>query len=197
MNLGQFDEYQQSVMLWAKDPETGKRLKLTPTDELMTNFAAWHATECAHEDKGLVAIKARGGALMYRRQCLICGDPETQWISRSTLGSLDSIPLVLGDLKEQFEKTRLIAWQSIQERHAKVQLASSDTEYATYLASETWRAKRAKVFDRANGLCEGCREQPATQVHHLTYKHIQEEFLWELVAICDGCHGRVHNEQPQ
>lgn len=63
--------------------------------------------------------------------------------------------------------------------------------YDKYLQSEVWRAKRAAVLDRARGLCEGCRNAKATQVHHLTYDHVFEEPLWDLVASCSACHERV------
>lgn len=29
--------------------------------------------------------------------------------------------------------------------------------------------------------------------HHLTYAHVTQEFLFELVAICGDCHARVHD----
>ena len=50
------------------------------------------------------------------------------------------------------------------------------------------------LFDQTEwqGVCEACGEVRATEVHHLTYKHIGSEFLWELVAICRACHERYH-----
>jgi len=65
-------------------------------------------------------------------------------------------------------------------------------EYQEYLLSDKWRQRRALVLDRADGLCERCRQAPATQVHHLTYEHIFGELLFELVAVCDDCHSRAH-----
>lgn len=64
--------------------------------------------------------------------------------------------------------------------------------YRTHLASPRWARLREKVFERAQGICEGCRETRATQVHHLTYQHMGNEFLWELVAVCRACHERNH-----
>lgn len=68
----------------------------------------------------------------------------------------------------------------------------SREQYAEYLRSEEWFGRRTKVMDRCNGLCEGCREAEAVDVHHLTYEHVTEEFLFELVALCAGCHERIH-----
>jgi 5-methylcytosine-specific restriction endonuclease McrA len=68
--------------------------------------------------------------------------------------------------------------------------------YGDYLRSDHWQDTRRRVLQRANGFCEGCLQRHATQVHHLTYAHIGAEFLWELVAICDICHSRVHDKPP-
>lgn len=66
--------------------------------------------------------------------------------------------------------------------------------YAEYLRSTEWAARRERVMQRAGGICEGCRMQPATEVHHLTYEHMTQEFLFELVAICSDCHARWHGQ---
>ena len=52
-------------------------------------------------------------------------------------------------------------------------------------------------MERAQGLCEGCRRRPATEVHHLTYEHVGDELLWELKAVCDHCHRRCHPESQE
>jgi hypothetical protein len=65
--------------------------------------------------------------------------------------------------------------------------------YEKYLQTDEWLDRRRRVLVRAGNVCEGCRQAPATQVHHLTYKHVGNEFLWELVAICRACHERYHD----
>jgi 5-methylcytosine-specific restriction endonuclease McrA len=65
-------------------------------------------------------------------------------------------------------------------------------KYDEYLTSPEWRATRALVISRSNGLCEGCRKSPADQVHHLSYDHVGGEMLWELAAVCNPCHQRIH-----
>jgi 5-methylcytosine-specific restriction endonuclease McrA len=67
--------------------------------------------------------------------------------------------------------------------------------YSAYLQSDAWRAKRAQALKRDKGLCQGCLERPATQVHHLTYAHVGGELLFELASICDDCHERAHEER--
>jgi 5-methylcytosine-specific restriction endonuclease McrA len=69
--------------------------------------------------------------------------------------------------------------------------------YDQYLASPEWAHKRALVFQRAHYTCEGCGVRPASAVHHLTYDHLGDEFLWELKAICHECHDRFHLKNPK
>lgn len=66
--------------------------------------------------------------------------------------------------------------------------------YRDYLNSDHWQSLRRKVLDRAAGRCEGCRNAPPTEVHHITYAHVQREFLFELVALCENCHRRIHKD---
>jgi hypothetical protein len=64
--------------------------------------------------------------------------------------------------------------------------------YEEYLVSPQWQTRRQHVLDRCSGICEGCRERPAMQVHHKNYDHVGEELLFDLVALCDECHLRTH-----
>lgn len=66
--------------------------------------------------------------------------------------------------------------------------------YAEYLKSQEWADRRSKVMERAGHRCEGCRNALATEVHHLSYEHVTQEFLFELVAMCGDCHARWHGQ---
>ena len=65
-------------------------------------------------------------------------------------------------------------------------------EYDKYLRSDKWRELRWLVLERAGHICEGCGRGRAIQVHHRSYEHAGNEFLFELVALCGGCHKRLH-----
>lgn len=67
--------------------------------------------------------------------------------------------------------------------------------YAAYLQTPAWREKRTAVMKRAGGMCEGCGKRKAVQVHHTTYQNVCNEFLWELRAVCDPCHNRIHGHE--
>jgi hypothetical protein len=64
--------------------------------------------------------------------------------------------------------------------------------YSAYLTTPRWHRKRQLVLERAHGLCQGCRENPPVHVHHTTYEHAGNELLFELVALCRGCHQIAH-----
>lgn len=78
------------------------------------------------------------------------------------------------------------------EQQRATETAEWQAAYHAHLRSGKWANTRQKVLERASGICEGCGETRATQVHHLTYKNVGHEFLWELVAICRACHERRH-----
>jgi 5-methylcytosine-specific restriction endonuclease McrA len=73
--------------------------------------------------------------------------------------------------------------------------------YRVYLESPGWLEKRRKVFERCKGVCEGCANRRAVQVHHLRYppwpvmpgsaEWERAEKLWDLVGVCERCHREV------
>lgn len=60
-----------------------------------------------------------------------------------------------------------------------------------YYNTDKWKLKREKVLKRDNFLCQACLNKKAIQVHHLTYKHVFDEPLFELVSICIACHTKI------
>jgi 5-methylcytosine-specific restriction endonuclease McrA len=65
-----------------------------------------------------------------------------------------------------------------------------------YLSSREWAMKRSRVIDREKCICQGCGDEPIEHVHHLTYTHIFDELLFELVGLCESCHRRAHWINP-
>lgn len=75
-------------------------------------------------------------------------------------------------------------------------LSPRQIAHREYIKTPKWLSKREKVMQRANHTCEGCGVYLGTQghVHHKTYDNWKDEFLFELVYLCEGCHRRVHND---
>ena len=143
---------------------------------------------CGTEEAELRRRVLVNGSVQIVYQCLTCGRAATNAIAKSSVRNADSLPDWDEAAQERYnvrhEVQRLTERQ--QEKQAWLQL------HNIYLRSPEWRKRRALVMARANGICEGCRSNTATQVHHLTYDHWKCEFLWELVAICDDCHALAH-----
>ncbi len=66
-------------------------------------------------------------------------------------------------------------------------------KHAEYIKSPEWKIKRKLVLERDNYKCLSCLSANATEVHHLSYKHLGNEPLFELVSICRRCHQEIYN----
>jgi hypothetical protein len=64
-------------------------------------------------------------------------------------------------------------------------------DYSDYLLSAAWQSKRRRVLDRDCHICQACRRKKATEVHHLSYKHVFNEPLFELISVCHECHEKI------
>jgi 5-methylcytosine-specific restriction endonuclease McrA len=66
-------------------------------------------------------------------------------------------------------------------------------EYEDYLKSEQWKKLRLQILERDSGTCQICGDKAET-VHHLTYKHLKNEYLFELVSLCATCHKNEYHQ---
>lgn len=149
--------------------------------------------DCSHSQSELRERTIKGGSKQYVRQCLKCGSAVSNPIKReAALSENNGNPLPF------FDEQLISSWDAAAKESATNITNTDDSEfwaaYEQYLAGPLWAKKREKVFERASGICEGCRDKPANQVHHLSYEHVGDEYLFELVAICDECHGKLHSE---
>jgi 5-methylcytosine-specific restriction endonuclease McrA len=125
------------------------------------------------------------GRPFYQRQCLNCGDGIGSAVSAA-------IALADGQTPPPFDESiGAKKWLEADRLREKRRTMRAEV-YASYLQTETRRAKRDRALTRDNRICQGCLLRAATQVHHLTYAHIGAELLFELVSLCDECHERTH-----
>lgn len=133
------------------------------------------------------------GVKQYVRQCTDCG----KWSSalrQATLGTREmagALPLDRS-LYEAYRGKRNRLWQRLYDDERAESTEQFWAHYSAYLNTPGWRAKAARVLERDGHLCQACLRAKATQVHHLTYDHVFDEFLWELAAVCTACHERLH-----
>jgi hypothetical protein len=176
------------------DAETGESFSLYPSEELQNDLKIHHnAGLCVHAQLDIRKVTVAGGGVQYRQQCQECGDLIGFAIAHTK--APQDAAVENQTLRVMYRSERDRQYAAIIQRHVKLQ-KNKDTEfwhrYNEYLKSPTWAERRGRVLQRAKGICEGCSDRPAVQVHHLTYKHVFEEFLFELVAVCDDCHKRLH-----
>jgi hypothetical protein len=153
----------------------------------------WH---CEHPQTAL-RWRIRADKIgIWAEQCLQCGgqvravsknDPRIRMLTERV-----AFDETIRQRWEQRATAVLERQRQAMEAEKNAQSAEWWKRYDAYLKTPAWRSKRAQVLERANGMCEGCRRRKAEQVHHLTYEHVGDEFLFELVAICNACHHRLH-----
>jgi len=153
------------------------------------------ARECNHASQELRFLKQSNGNILYKNQCLRCGqtfpniphDKLTDAQKQAAKATDDTI-------RQRFEKENEHVFNDAFTKAKAERKAVRRRKYNRYLESDEWKQKRDKVLKRANGICEGCLENPAKHVHHLHYGSIFDELLFDLVAICESCHAKIHPE---
>lgn len=151
---------------------------------------------CEHNNRRITRRVLRGGGIRYCFQCMECGSQVSEPIAhRKVLSEHAEHEIAPYDesLEAEVSKRRVAAALATREAERREFRA----KYAKYLAGPEWALKRRQVMHRCAGVCEGCGIADATEVHHLTYKHVGEEFLFELVGVCKPCHERAHADKDE
>lgn len=173
----------------------GARVRLTADEGLEQDYAAWLAGACQHVSQFTGKTVSTIGADMYRRYCKNCGIATTQFLPHRTIAAT-VVTVVDPDKREavvdRYISDRRDALEDIANRAANRVQPANRAEYSDYRATPKWKGLRAAVMRRCSGRCEGCDNADAQDVHHLTYRHMGDEFLFELVGLCRACHDRWH-----
>jgi hypothetical protein len=188
---------QKTIPEWG-EADDGRKVRITPDEQLIADFAEWEAGACSHDDQVLHKRVNAGGAEMYKHMCRSCGIGVGDWVKFASISgqtvSVDPLER-FESLKADYTGRRLRAFERIAAAAANRQQPARRDEYSGRLQSPEWLRKRDLVLKRDGGVCRGCLSRPATQVHHLTYANFGREFAFELISLCDGCHNRIHATQ--
>ena len=65
-------------------------------------------------------------------------------------------------------------------------------EYAKYLRSADWKARRDKFYDHYEHKCAVCGDTEQLNIHHLHYDHIGCEESNDVICLCKTCHYNAH-----
>jgi hypothetical protein len=160
---------------------------------------------CSHAETQLWRLALSNGVEQCRPICLDC-DQILNAVAKQTVGeAYAALPRgSFAEARERYNDRCRHAWEQRWEAQRQQREAERRREneawwgqYNEYLRSPQWRSLRQRVLRRAGGVCEACLERRATQVHHRTYEHVFAEFGFELVAICDACHARLHPREDE
>lgn len=156
------------------------------------------AFACTHQ----VVVRSKkiksNGDPEIRDQCQRCGSQIGHAIRRATMSQaqIDSLPAWSDQIAIRHCAERNRFYMEALAGEKERLLADWRQRYNLYLESPEWRQRRQLVLARAQNICEGCRTEKATRVHHLTYENVGEEMLFQLVALCVPCHARCHAPEP-
>lgn len=157
---------------------------------------------CSNPDTHFVRHENKDGRFQLRKQCNNCHSiPIRSYPQKGIL--INNLPI-----SNVFNEgtVNIIRKQELQEVHKEFRTKFSNNksikadlldsginynEYVEYLRSAQWREKRLKVLDRDNNTCQSCLKAKAQEVHHITYKHLKNEPLFELVSVCKPCHDEI------
>lgn len=150
--------------------------------------------DCEQHNSQLVRRVAANGTNQFTYQCQTCGQIDYSrtgrgpWVAKPATIDIDTLPMWSDDLQAaSMEAVRLQAEAQRVERDEAWWAA-----YHEYMESPAWRAKRRRVLDRDRHLCQGCLQEIASHVHHMTYDRLFDELLCDLVSLCTPCHQKCH-----
>lgn len=157
--------------------------------------------KCTHLASEVRRRTLSNDSIQYVHQCLRCGHAVGHAISKKQIQvEYENIESII-----KFDEKIYLNWKNEYQTKKRMILGSDHLEnqkalsnfwewYSDYLDSPEWKEKRRKVLLRENYICEGCGDEKAIEIHHISYKHKGNEFLFELVALCQHCHETVHRE---
>lgn len=146
--------------------------------------------ECQHSRQEL---RRKGFQAVF--QCLDCG----RYIraQRSTRQRTERLPEFDVAFLESEEAKRKKAYEDsakLAKTKFKAMLEVESARwwqwYDAYLKTTEWDMRRQAVL-RRDPICKACESMESVQVHHLTYAHVGNEPLFDLVGVCRDCHEKI------
>lgn len=69
-------------------------------------------------------------------------------------------------------------------------------DYNEYIQSAKWKEKRNRRVAIDRYRCQKCGSTSKLNVHHLSYEHLGDEPMEDLITLCESCHAAVHGKAP-
>lgn len=154
-----------------------------------------YGLKCSDRTIALHKHTKQNGSKAAYIQCSSCG--HGMQVKNTFVGTWEELPQYNPGLSSE----RYAVYSDAQRAQAKKEKDEYDRAwwkwYNEYLETPKWKSLRSRVLSRAGNLCEGCLTETATEVHHVTYENVGEEFAWDLVAVCHVCHKRFHDKKKK
>lgn len=131
------------------------------------------------------------GQLWVGLQCQRCGKKGRRSAKLYSREEIARMRLVDDSISERFYAAAAEEQQRALQEEKDIRNRQWWEAYESYLKTPQWQERRAKVLRRAGYVCEACLEKKATETHHTTYRHLGNEPLFELRAVCRECHESI------
>ncbi len=146
-------------------------------------------TKCGHKRTKPAYRFQRNGSRHYGMQCLDCGNFEVmKKVDIEAIQPLSTVPEIDQELADSYQEAERQRYEEIADWHRN----KFFNKYNAYLQTDRWAIKRAAVLER-DPICKACGVADSEQAHHLTYAHVGDEPLYELVGVCRRCHEKIHS----
>ncbi len=138
---------------------------------------------------GYIGSTGKESFAIYQ-QCRECGWTQKRFPKKSK----DA------DIRGEYNEKRHLAW--IERKNQEAVKLNQEAKivnnfwykYGLYLSSSKWKKIREEVFERDKKVCQVCKKETATEVHHLHYNNVFKEQIEDLIAICYTCHKEQHKK---
>lgn len=154
---------------------------------------------CKQPEKVFVRHTISDGRFQLKKQCKNCATSEGRCYPHKTVENIHA--LIPSNYHRESINNEIrcdeLEWMrasiNAQKTHdlTIVEKNKEYENYKDYLRSPEWRRKRKLVLKRDLYICQACLVNSATEVHHITYEHVFNEFLFELVSVCRHCHENI------
>jgi len=138
------------------------------------------------------------GTIQLRKQCPDCGKVDGRIYKYSECVDIPLLDELCEERRATYHSLIDEMWKKVHEneqdekqKQYEIDEANRQAERAAYMQSPEWWRKRAYIKNKYNGKCALCFN-PATDVHHLTYRHIFLEDERDLIPLCRNCHSYIH-----
>lgn len=155
---------------------------------------------CNKPDLVMVKHTIRDGRTQIKKQCYNCGVIQGPCYPFKTIENIEDLTSSSRKFQDHLNEKRSEEFRDMKKKVLKkfeekygvpTDKEGPLLDYAEYLTSPEWKEKRKLVMERDRYHCQSCLADDATEVHHLSYKHLFNEPLFDLVAVCRSCHQSI------